>query len=60
MFKAFHEMLTAEGAVPDEATLGKLTIFSGVREYSSRIKCATLAWHTMSSALEGKASTTTE
>lgn len=60
MFKAFHEMLTADGAEPDEAALGKLTIFSGVREYSSRIKCATLAWHTMNSALDGKGSTTTE
>jgi nitrogen fixation NifU-like protein len=34
--------------------LGKLTVLSGVREFPVRVKCATLAWHTLHAALEGK------
>ena len=41
----------------DEAELGKLMVFSGVREYPIRIKCATLAWHTMLAALKGQEET---
>ena len=40
--------------------LGKLKLFKGVREYSSRIKCATLAWHALAGALEQKDSASTE
>ncbi|MDB5051504.1 MAG: system NifU family Fe-S cluster assembly protein, partial [Fibrobacteres bacterium] len=39
---------------------GKLTLFEGVKEYSSRIKCASLAWHALMGALEKKPSATTE
>jgi nitrogen fixation NifU-like protein len=60
MFGSFHKMLTSEGESVDEERLGKLSIFSGVREYPSRIKCATLAWHTMASALDGSGSTTSD
>lgn len=60
MFGSFRKMATGQGENGDEERLGKLAIFSGVREYPSRVKCATLAWHTMVSALEGKNSTTTE
>jgi nitrogen fixation protein NifU and related proteins len=35
--------------------LGKLEVFEGVRQYPMRVKCATLAWHTLNNALEGKA-----
>jgi nitrogen fixation NifU-like protein len=42
------------------ADLGKLAVFSGVREFPVRVKCATLAWHTLHSALEGKAEASTE
>ncbi len=35
--------------------LGKLVVFCGVRDYPARVKCATLAWHTLKSALENKA-----
>ncbi len=38
-----------------DAELGKLGVFAGVREFPSRIKCATLAWHTVHAALAGKA-----
>ncbi len=37
---------------PDDEYLGKLTVFAGVRDYPTRIKCATLAWHTLRAAIE--------
>jgi nitrogen fixation NifU-like protein len=55
LFARFREMVTsAYDAEVDEATLGKLTVLSGVREFPVRVKCATLAWHTLHSALQGK------
>jgi len=52
IFDSFHTMVTSEPDAPlDEALLKKLRVFSGVREYPVRIKCATLAWHAMLSAL---------
>ena len=56
IFKRFHHMITSAPDVPlDEDELGKLCIFGGVREYPIRIKCATLAWHACSAAMESKA-----
>ncbi len=52
LFRAFHRLLTEDGAAPDPAALGKLVVFSGVREFPVRVKCATLAWHTLRAALE--------
>ena len=52
-FARFHELLTGPpdvAAEPDPA-LGKLAVFAGVREFPMRVKCATLAWHTLKSAL---------
>ena len=46
----FHELLTTETPVGKD--LGKLVVFCGVREYPARVKCATLAWHTLKSALD--------
>jgi nitrogen fixation NifU-like protein len=55
LFKQVHEMLTAApDATVDTKNLGKLAAFSGVREFPIRVKCATLAWHTLNSALQGK------
>jgi len=48
-FKKFTGMLTCEGDAPD---LGKLLALGGVRRYPMRVKCATLAWHTLAAALE--------
>ena len=45
----FHELLTTDTAVNKE--LGKLVVFCGVRDYPARVKCATLAWHTLKSVL---------
>ena len=53
LFKRFHEVVTAPGDAPvDTAGLGKLAVFAGVREYPARVKCASLAWHTLNAALE--------
>lgn len=53
MFQGFHKLLTTgEGAGAPE--LGKLAVFTGVREYPMRVKCATLAWHTLQAALDQK------
>ena len=48
MFAAFHQLVT-EGQSSDN--LGKLAVFGGVREFPVRVKCATLAWHTLKAAL---------
>jgi len=52
LFERFHNLVTGEGA-GDPATLGKLAVFSGVSEFPTRVKCATLVWHTLKSALAG-------
>lgn len=52
LFSRFHEMVTAGVEQPiDDESLGKLVVFGGVRKFPIRVKCATLAWHTMRSAL---------
>jgi nitrogen fixation NifU-like protein len=52
LFQTFHTLVTSdrEPDLDDEA-LGKLAVFGGVREYPARVKCASLAWHTLHSAL---------
>lgn len=49
LFAVFHALLTGE--TPASTTLGKLQVLAGVREFPTRIKCATLAWHTLHAAL---------
>lgn len=57
LFAQFHKMVTAPpDAYIDEESAGRLAVFAGVREFPVRIKCATLAWHTLLSLLDGKAS----
>ncbi len=52
LFDDFHDMVTGEPCEESKPpSLGKLAVFSGVRQYPARVKCATLAWHTMSAAL---------
>ncbi len=54
LYHAFHKMVT-EGELPADAPdMGKLAAFAGVAEFPMRVKCATLAWHTMEAALHGK------
>ena len=51
LFAKFHAMVTGDR---QSDGLGKLAVFCGVREFPVRVKCATLAWHTLMAALEGK------
>ncbi len=51
LFEDVHEMLT--DAAPEGRDFGKLEVFSGVKEFPARVKCATLAWHTLHNALAG-------
>jgi nitrogen fixation protein NifU and related proteins len=51
LFEDFHDLITTDK--PAASSLGKLAVFSGVREYPVRAKCATLAWHTLRAALRG-------
>ena len=51
LFENFHDLITTDK--PAASNLGKLAVFSGVREYPVRAKCATLAWHTLRAALRG-------
>lgn len=60
LFERFREMVTREATRPfDPDGLGKLCVFSGVCEFPVRVKCATLPWHTMMSALQGDGGITT-
>ena len=51
LFDRVHQLLTDDGAPPAEE-LGKLAALSGVREFPARVKCASLCWHTLASALK--------
>ena len=53
LFSDFHKLVTGQ-ANGNHADVGKLAAFSGVSEFPVRVKCATLAWHTLHAALEGK------
>ena len=52
LFHDVHTLLTQHDANVDTAGLGKLAALGGVREFPARVKCATLAWHTLKAALE--------
>ncbi|HTO54366.1 MAG TPA: SUF system NifU family Fe-S cluster assembly protein [Myxococcota bacterium] len=54
LFERFHDVVTAPAeSEPDLAGLGKLAALAGVREFPMRVKCASLAWHTLEAALSG-------
>jgi len=61
LYEAFHDMCTGEEnghELPDDVE--KLQVLSGVREFPTRVKCATLPWHTMVAALRGENEISTE
>lgn len=66
LFQTLHELCTRDdfdpalAEVADEEALERLQVLSGVREFPVRVKCATLPWHTMKSALSGEGRATTE
>ena len=61
LFEQFHDMITSDPGSPI-TDLGKLSVLAGVRDYPTRVKCASLAWHTMKAAVahEGEAPVSTE
>ena len=61
LFEEFHRMVTGELDEENEPNnLGRLKIFAGVREFPVRVKCASLAWHTLKAALNDQTLTSTE
>jgi len=55
LFEKFHDLVTGVNETPDRKDLGKLVAFQGVREFPSRVKCASLSWHTLRAALKDDA-----
>ncbi len=66
LFEGFHDMCTkddfdlAKLSDCDEEAVERLVMLSGVKEFPVRVKCATLAWHTMRAAMAGKEESSTE
>ncbi len=61
LLRDMQALLTGKGEPPPASAVGKLAVLGGVRDYPARVKCATLAWHTLQSALENRpAPVTTE
>jgi nitrogen fixation protein NifU and related proteins len=55
IFERFHRLVMGDkAAIASAADLGKLAVFAGVSKFPARVKCATLAWHTLQSALQGQ------
>jgi len=58
IFRRFHDLVTGKPEANSASQgLGKLVVFAGVRDYPARVKCATLAWHTLAAALKGESKT---
>jgi len=58
LFEEFHELVTTDKS--ESSNLGKLSVFEGVKKYPARVKCATLAWHTLIAAIDGDKEVSTE
>lgn len=58
VFDKFHDALTIDDEI-DFTKLGKLSVLAGVKEYPARVKCATLAWHTLKAAIDHNADVVT-
>ena len=61
LFEAFHAMVMSDPKAPPPGAdkLGKLAAFAGVRQFPSRVKCASLSWHTLHAALAAEAAPVT-
>jgi nitrogen fixation NifU-like protein len=53
LFERFHDMVTSDPGSP-VADIGKLSVLAGVREFPTRVKCASLAWHTLKAAVKAQ------
>ena len=56
LFNSFHNLITNENGA-DGKSLGKLAVLAGVKDFPARVKCATLCWHTLHSAITGNKET---
>jgi nitrogen fixation NifU-like protein len=54
LFDSFRALVTEDGNASDAVQLGKLSVLAGVKEFPARVKCATLCWHTLYSALRNE------
>ncbi len=54
LFEQFHSMVTGSDGNVDQDQLGKLAVLAGVRDYPTRVKCASLAWHTLRAACDDR------
>ena len=54
LFEQFLALVTGDAAGVDDALVGKLAVFAGVRDYPTRVKCASLAWHTLRAAVDDR------
>ncbi len=54
LFETFHQMTTGKSEDINLEAVGKLAVLAGVRDYPARVKCATLAWHTLDAALKNQ------
>ncbi len=54
LFDLFHQITTGQSVELNLEALGKLAVLAGVRDYPARVKCATLAWHTLDAALHNR------
>lgn len=59
LFEAFHKITTGNDDEANLEGLGKLAVLAGVKEYPSRVKCATLPWHTLDAALKNQGNSVT-
>jgi nitrogen fixation NifU-like protein len=57
IFHRFHDLVTGKSEEADEEAMGKLAAFAGLSEFPMRVKCATLAWHTLEAALDDESAT---
>ena len=62
LFRRFHDFVTGREEIgeADDDDLEKLIVLAGVKQFPMRVKCATLAWHTMTAAMDGQDAVTTE
>jgi nitrogen fixation protein NifU and related proteins len=60
LIKEFRDMATGTLDLEGEHHLGRLTVFAGVRDLPTRVKCAILPWHTLHAALNAVTTTSTE
>ena len=60
LFHKFHAVVTEDDRSVEGPELGKLSVLTGVRDYPARVKCATLAWHTLEAALHDQGTASTE